>query len=322
MKWLELSIYTTDDGLDPVCGALSGVGLDQVSIEESREKAMAFLNESAIYWDYADAEHIGVAEPCVKAYLADVDASKPTLENAARAIERLRTIFPETALGSLAFIVRRVDDADWENNWKQYYHPFAVGERLYITPCWENESPPDGRVSLLIDPGVAFGTGAHHTTRMCLELLEPYAKAGVCVADLGCGSGILSIAALLLGADNAVAVDIDPVAEHVARENAQLNRLGADRFRVEIGDLMHDGALLQRIDAAYDLVLMNIVAGVIIPLAPTAAHLCRAGGTLVVSGVIAERENEVRDALTQAGFALDETRHSEDWVAMRLTRRV
>lgn len=316
MQWLEIAIYTTDAGTDAVCAALSGVGIDQVSIEESRERAMAFLNERAVYWDFADAEKIGTDTPCVKAYLADVPESAPVLASIKEAIAGLRAAETGLDLGTLSIAVTRVCDADWENNWKAYYKPLPVGERLLVLPSWEEEPAHHGRTVLRLDPGVAFGTGSHHTTRMCLEFLEQAVTPGCRMLDLGCGSGILSIAALLLGADSATAVDIDPIAERIAAENAALNGIADADYRVCIGDLLSDEALCARIAGAYDVVCANIVAGVIIRIAPFAKRCAKKGAPFIVSGVIDERRDEVIAALQSAGFAIESVHEAESWVAI------
>jgi ribosomal protein L11 methyltransferase len=321
MKWLEISVYTTDNGLDDVCAALSGAGLDQVSIEESHERAMAFLNERAVYWDFADPATVGVDNPCVKAYVADVPESKTVVANVNRAIERLRSFSNSADVGSLAVIVARVDDEDWKNNWKQYYRPLSIGERLYVTPCWIDNPAPRGRVTLRLDPGVAFGTGEHHTTRMCLELLEQTVKNGDEMLDLGCGSGILSVASVLLGARSAVAVDIDPVAEHVALENADMNGVDETRYRVLIGDVLTNEPLRKGILRQYDVVAANIVADVIIALAPFAKRCCKPGAPFIVSGIIDDREKDVETAVRKEGFIPTQILRSEGWVAMLLHAR-
>ncbi len=315
MNWLELSVFTNDEGIDPVCVALSGAGLDAVSIEESRQSAMAFLRESALYWDFADEAQIGTDAPCVKAYVEDAPESEPTVSAVKKAIAALRE--SGAALGPLNVMVRRVKDEDWENNWKKYYKPLEIGERLLVLPSWEPVPAGNTRAVLSLDPGVAFGTGAHHTTRMCLELLEKAVFPGCVAADLGCGSGILGIAALLLGAERVDAVDIDPVAERIAHENAALNGVDSARLTIRCGDVLTDAAVRTELAGPYDIVVANIVADVIIRLAPFARACCKQGGTFLVSGVIDEREDEVRARVTKAGFAFDERRAAEGWVAMR-----
>ena len=318
MKWLEICVYTTDAGLDAVTFAFSNAGLDQVSIEESHERAMAFLNERAVYWDFADADKVGVDEPCVKAYVADVPESESVVADVKRAIAQLRETDLGFDAGSLSVVVNRMDDADWENNWKAYYKPLKIGQRLFVLPCWMADEAPENRVTLKLDPGVAFGTGEHHTTRMCLELLETVVKPGDDILDLGCGSGILSVASVLLGAKHAVAVDIDPVAEHVALENAAMNGVNETKYDVLIGDLLEDDNLRAKIQRGYDVVVANIVAGVIIAITPFAKSCCKTGAPYIVSGIIDEREDEVKAAVIKAGFSVETILRSEGWVAMLL----
>ena len=316
MKWLEIAIYVKDEGIEPVCGVLSGVGIDQVSIEESRERAMAFLNESALYWDFADASKIGTETPCVKAYLADLPESVPLLESIKAGVNRLKTLDLGIDPGPLTLVVSRVEDADWENNWKKYYKPLPIGDRLLVLPSWEAQPPCGDRRILKLDPGVAFGTGAHHTTRMCLEFLEREVKPGGKVLDLGCGSGILSIASLLLGAASAVAVDIDPIAEHIVRENAAMNGLTDQSLSVYTGDVLSDEAVIRKIRGTYDLVVANIVADVIIRLCPLAKACCKKGAPFIVSGIIDERLEEVCARLKETGFVQESVHSAEGWNAV------
>ena len=314
MKWLEITVYTTDAGLDTVCAALNGAGITGLSIEESHEKAYAFLQEAALYWDFADKEKIGTDTPCVKGYVADCPENLPLVEAAKAAVERLKTLDLKVDLGSLLVTVASVDEEDWANNWKKYYKPLEIGSRLLVLPSWE-EKPETERIVLKLDPGMAFGTGAHHTTRMCLEFLEKTVKAGDTMLDLGCGSGILSIAARLLGAVEATAVDIDPIAESIAYENAEMNGIGRDNYHVLIGNVLSDTRLQKRIAGQYPVVAANIVADVIIALAPIARPLVAPGGVFLVSGIIDERTDEVVKALNDAGFAVEEHSRAEGWNA-------
>ena len=314
MKWLELTVYTTDAGIDAVCAALNGAGITGLSIEESHEKAYAFLQEAALYWDFADREKIGTDTPCVKGYVADCPENLPVVEAAKAAVERLKTLDLPVDLGSLLMTVVSVDEEDWANNWKKYYKPLEIGSRLLVLPSWE-EKPETDRIVLKLDPGMAFGTGAHHTTRMCLEFLEKTVKAGDTMLDLGCGSGILSIAARLLGAVEATAVDIDPIAESIAYENAEMNGIGRDGYHVLIGNVLSDTRLQKKIAGQYPVVAANIVADVIIALAPIARPLVAKGGVFLVSGIIDERVGEVVKALNGSGFAVAEQRSAEGWNA-------
>lgn len=319
MKWYEIAVYTTDAGIEPVCGALTGAGLSGFSIEESREAAAAFLDQSALYWDFADMAHIGTDAPCVKAYLAALPENEPLLDAARAAVKRLRGEDLGVDVGPLTVCVTVRDDEDWANSWKRYYESIEVGERLLVLPSWKPR-PRTRRTTLRLDPGLAFGTGAHHTTRMCLELLEAAVPQGGAMLDLGCGSGILSIAARLLGASRAVAVDIDPVAERIAHENAALNGVDDAGYTVEIGDVLTDAALRARIAGAYDVVVANIVADVIIRLAPFALACCRPGAPFIASGIIDEREAETAAAIRAAGFAVRQVRRAGGWAAILAVR--
>ncbi|MBR0424545.1 MAG: 50S ribosomal protein L11 methyltransferase [Clostridia bacterium] len=314
MKWLELAVYTTDAGIEPVSAALTGVGITGLSIEESHASAFAFLKEAAVFWDFADMEKIGVDTPCVKGYLADCPENLPIVDAAKAAIERLRSLQLGFDLGTLAMTVVTVDEEDWANNWKKYYKPLEIGERLLVLPSWE-EQPTTDRTVLKLDPGMAFGTGAHHTTRMCLEFLEQVVKDGDTMLDLGCGSGILSIASLLLGAKEAIAVDIDPIAEKIAYENAAMNGITKETFSVLIGNVLSDARVQTRIRGKYPVVAANIVADVIIALSPLAKELVAEGGAFIVSGIIDERVGDVVCALQKSGFTVSEQHSAEGWNA-------
>ena len=244
MKWIEMTVFTTEQGLDAVAARFDMLGIQQVVIEQGKESIEAFLKETAKYWDYADTDELVAGEePCVKAYLADAGENMELVHAAEASFDELRKMDVGIDLGSLRFVVRMTDEEDWANNWKIYYKPLKIGERLLVRPSWESLSDAEGRTVLSLDPGMAFGTGSHHTTRMCLQYLEKTVKEGDMLLDLGCGSGILSIAGVLLGAKSALAVDIDPIAEKIAYENAEINGVLRDRYEVRIGDVLTDDAL-------------------------------------------------------------------------------
>lgn len=335
MKWIEFAVYTTDAGLEAVSGALSIAGVEQVALEESSELVAEFLRESAPYWDFADAVALAAQNgPCVKAYIAYVPENEALLMRAREAVERLRPLSSELGLGELSVRETSMDDEDWGNNWKQYYKPMPVGDRLLICPSWEKEAlradQTDGREVVYIDPGMVFGTGGHHTTRMCLELIGENVRPGDKMLDLGCGSGILAIAALRLRAASAVCADIDPVAERVVHGNMRMNGIEPARCAVRIGDILADEALRRELGGGYDVIAANIVAGVIVALCPYAANLIKPGGLFLCSGIIDEREEEVRRALISAGFEVLKALRSADeapdgtisgWVAILSRRR-
>ena len=316
MKWIEITVFTTDQGLDPVCARLDMLGIAQTVIEQSRESVQAFLNDMAKYWDYADLDELAAGEgPCVKAYVADVEENRGIVEAVKDSFTALKREDVGIDLGTLRVVARTTDEEDWANNWKIYYKPLRIGDRLLIRPSWE-EAMPEGRIVLSLDPGMAFGTGSHHTTRMCLELLEQTVRPGDRMLDLGCGSGILSIAALLLGAREAVGVDIDPIAQKIAYENAAMNEIGGDRYRVLIGNVLDDAQLVEEIcHTQYEVVTANIVASVIVELCKTVPMLI-AGGKFIASGIIRDRLDDVLEALREQGFHVLDVRYAEDWCAV------
>ena len=315
--WKKISIYTTPEALEAVAGRLYMLGIEQVEINEDLQGIESYLREASLYWDYAEPRELvgDRPEPFVTAYIADIDENRELIASIAPDIEALKKEELEIDLGSLRMEYDEVDEEDWANNWKAYYKPIEIGERLLVCPSWE-KAEDTGRVTLSLDPGMAFGSGSHQTTGMCLEFIEGLDVSGMSVADLGCGSGILSIAALLLGAKSAVAVDIDPIVEDVVRENAELNGIGGE-YTVFTGNVLADGEAKERVAAEkYDLVLANIVASVIIPLVPFARQIVGENGLFVTSGIISDREQEVCEALGKNGFEVQCVKHRDDWVAI------
>ena len=323
MKWIEMTVFTTEQGLDAVAARFDMLGIQQVVIEQGKESIEAFLKETARYWDYADTDELVAGEePCVKAYLADAGENMELVHAAEASFDELRKMDVGIDLGSLRFVVRMTDEEDWANNWKIYYKPLKIGERLLVRPSWESLSDAEGRTVLSLDPGMAFGTGSHHTTRMCLQYLEKTVKEGDMLLDLGCGSGILSIAGVLLGAKSALAVDIDPIAEKIAYENAEINGVLRDRYEVRIGDVLTDVALRAGLAAQqYEVITANIVASVIIALLPIVPPLLKEGGAFITSGIIRDRLDEVKEAILANGLTIESEDISEEWCAI-LARKV
>jgi ribosomal protein L11 methyltransferase len=225
----------------------------------------------------------------------------------------LKAQHPEYA--PLLMTMDRVADADWENNWKQFYKPMEIGQRLIVVPEWEKANT-HGRIPLILNPGLTFGTGSHATTRLCLTALEKHVRGGEKVLDLGCGSGILGIGALLLGSDSCLGVDIDPKAPDVVMANAALNEIGPDRMTAWAGDIIGDASLRARIGGGYQLVLANIVADVIIPLSAVAPDYLKQGGIFITSGIAADRVDDVKAAMDRAGLKVLETELMGEWAAV------
>ena len=311
MEWLEMKIDTSHAGLDPVCAMLEQQGVTGLMIDDETD-FQDFLEHNRQYWDYVDeellAEKRGVSR--VTFYLERNENALSTIAAVRIAMSAMKKAHPEYA--PLRLTMDNVADADWENNWKQFYKPMEIGERLLVVPEWE-QAQEDGRVKLVLNPGLTFGTGSHATTRLCLQALEQHIHGGEKVLDLGCGSGILSIAALLLGAKDAFACDIDDKCIGVAYENAALNGVGKKHYTVRAGDVLSDKRLQKEFGGDYDVIVANIVADVIIALAPQVGKLLKKGGIFLCSGIIDDRADEVKEQLIAAGWQIEETRSSEGW---------
>ncbi len=311
MKWLPLHIDTSPAGLEPVSAMLEDLGIEGLVIEDEGD-FRDFLEHNRQYWDYVDEElDQSMTGKCrITFYVEESDQGFTTVAAVRIAMADLKKEHPEYA--PLLMTMDGIEDADWENNWKAFYKPMEIGERLIVIPDWE-EADPHGRVALRMNPGLTFGTGSHATTRLCLQALEKLVHPGMKVLDLGCGSGILSIAALLLGADSAFACDIDEKAVDVAYENAALNGVGREKYTVRAGDVTSDQRLRKEMGGSWDIVVANIVSDVIIALAPTVGELLAENGVFICSGIIDDRAEEVKGKLEEAGFAILESRSSEGW---------
>ncbi|MBO4562364.1 MAG: 50S ribosomal protein L11 methyltransferase [Clostridia bacterium] len=321
MKWLELTVSTTDEGADIVSARLSMLGINEVSVVQGREAVEKIMNDAVKYWDYADDAAINES-PAVRAYLAMVPENEGIEEQVRDSMAELAKMEEEIGvpLGSLEVVSREVDEEDWANNWKAYFKPIKVGDKLTVCPTWEETEDDGTRAVLRIDPGMAFGTGTHHTTRMCLELLEKHVKGGELIADIGCGSGILSAAAILMGAREAVALDIDPVATKIAVETAENNGIDIMKYTVYTGDILTDKQIRAAVSRRkYDIVLANIVANVIIALAPLVPQLMHEGSVFIASGIIDDRLDEVIAALEENGLKVNKILSGEDWRALEAT---
>ena len=318
MKWIEVTVSTTDEGADIVCARLSMLGVNEVSVVQGSEAVEAIMRDQVKFWDYADDAALN-NQPAVKAYIADVAENNGIADSIRASMRELDEMRDEIGipLGTLEVVTAYVDEQDWANNWKAYFKPINVGSRLTVCPTWEHVEDEPGRAVLRIDPGMAFGTGTHHTTRMCLELLEGHIGGGETVADIGCGSGILSAAAILMGAESAVAVDIDPVATKSAAENAEANGIDIMRYTVYTGDILSDAQIKEAVcRQKYDVVLANIVANVIIALAPLVPGLMHKDSVFIASGIIEDRLDEVIAALERVGLAVTKVCSGEDWRAL------
>ncbi|MDD3226965.1 MAG: 50S ribosomal protein L11 methyltransferase [Tissierellia bacterium] len=319
MNWTEVSIYTTTNGIEIINGALMKLNINDAVIEDAKVFD-EFLNDKKQNWDYFDEDLIKMKdiESCIKVYMADNEQGRGLLRKIYEFIEELKEDNMNIDLGSLRVETKVLNDEDWANNWKQYFKPFIVADKIIIKPSWEVYNDTiDGKVILEIDPGMSFGTGQHHTTRLCIEQMIKYINKDMEVLDLGCGSGILSIAALLLGAQKCVGVDIDENAVRIAKENAELNNIYEDKFNVYCGDVTEDNALQEKIGYnKYDMIAVNIIAQIIMGMSHTFPKFLKKGGLIVASGIITKYMQDVIDNFENLGFEIIETNQSEEWVSI------
>ncbi len=296
MDWLEISVPAHGEP-EAVCDKLLTLGAESFVIEDEAD-FQGFLENNTQYWDFVDekleADYRGASR--VKFWLSDDEAGRAVLLRVRQA--------------GLDPAVKTVRDSDWENNWREYYQPIEIGESLVVVPEWIDYE--GDRTPVKLDPGLLFGTGDHPTTKMCLKAVEDFLRTGMRVLDLGCGSGILGIAAAALGAESVTAADVDAKAPDIVLANASLNET-ADRFTVLVGDVVADSRLRQKLGGGYGLVLANIVADVIEPLAPYAPAFLAESGVFVCSGIIDGRENGVEAALTAAGLRILRHDTLEEW---------
>ena len=319
MNWTEVSIYTTTNGLEIINGAMIKLGINDAVIEDVGVFE-DFLNNETMNWDYYDEDLINMKdiESCIKVYLADNEQGRRLLRKIYEFIEELNEDNMNIDLGTLRVETKVINDEDWANNWKKYFKPFEVADKIVIKPSWEDyKDSAQGKIILEIDPGMSFGTGQHHTTRLCIEQMIKYINKDMEVLDLGCGSGILSIAALLLGAQKCVGVDIDENAVRIAKENAELNNIYEDKFNVYCGDVTEDNALQNKIGYnKYDMIEVNIIAQIIMGMSHTFPKFLKKGGLVIASGIITKYMQDVIDNFENLGFEIIETNQSEEWVSI------
>ena len=306
MAWLEITIDTTAERIGPAVTTLTARGFADLVIED-QEEFETFLEENRAYWDYIDEDLQEKLQGLsrIKLYLEDTDEA---------GMERLKKAVAEL---KLEMAVSQLPETDWEESWKDNYPPQEVGESLVVLPYWRADEQTHRR-KVILDPGLTFGTGAHPSTQMVMEFMEKLVKPGAACLDLGSGSGILSLTALALGAGSAVGVDIDPKAEDIARENAAYNGFGAEVFTALTGNVTEDKALMEGLrQRPWDMVLVNIVADVIIGLAPVLPNFLGKDTVLLCSGILDVRLEDVTAALEKAGIRIEEVKQKEDWRSVR-----
>ena len=290
-------------------GRLYQLGITGLEIEDEKD-FKDFLENNKQYWDYVDDELIKEkeGETEVIAYVSDNAAGHEMLMAIRNTVAEMKQLDDENEFGRLEIHIDNMKEEDWANNWKKYFHPLEVGEKILIKPEWEELKDNTDRIVFNINPGMSFGTGGHYTTQLCIETLEKYIKPGVKVLDLGCGSGILSVAGLLLGAGSAVGVDIDALAVKTAVANAEINHVG-DKFTGICGNLA------DKVTGTFDVVVANIVADVVILLTKDAPRFMKLDTVYIMSGIIDTREDDVLACLADK-FEIIDRKEEKGWVAL------
>jgi ribosomal protein L11 methyltransferase len=319
MEWTEVKIYTTTEGIEPVTAALLDTGVTGIQVEDDNE-LKTYLTTSSEYWDYVDEELLNkpVEDTKITVYVSDNPYGEEILMHIKDAINNLKSMEIGLDLGRLDIETKsNLNDEEWLNKWKDFYKPFTIGNRIMIKPVWEDVEVPDGRVVFNINPGHVFGTGLHQTTQLCMLELEKYINDKSVVADLGCGSGILSIISLLLGAESAFAVDIDANAIKTAYENAELSGVDTSKYYVTSGNVVCDKELQDEIGYnKYDVVVANIIADVICAITPVVPNQLKTGGVFIASGIIKDRMDDVYKALEENNLKVVSTNIKDEWVCI------
>ncbi len=316
MEWIKVCIFTTNAGIEPVCDKLYDLSYTGVQIEDESE-FNEFLENNQKYWDYVDEELVEKMRGETK-IIFYLESDENLSDKIASVRQALKTLSQEDEdYGRLELEVDKVNEEDWANNWKKYFKPIEVGEKILIQPEWEEYNKATDRLIFKVNPGLTFGTGTHNSTKLCIRELEKYVDENTAMLDIGCGSGILSIISLMLGANNAVALDIDPNSVHTAYDNAKLNNVDIEKYKVYSGDILKDSELLNSIGGTkYDVIVANIVADVIIALLPTVKKLINENGVFICSGIIHERLMDVTCAMKKNGIYVSDINKDGEWASV------
>ncbi len=316
MKWTKLTIETTTEATDLLSYYLAEYGVEGIEIED--KIPLSEEDRRAMYIDILPELPPDDGVAYISCYLDERFQIRELCDYIG---ETLREMSSYMSVGTGGISIGETEDKDWINNWKEFFHPFRLEDNIVIQPTWTEEAElADGDMVVRIDPGTSFGTGSHETTRLCISGLKKYITpgSGMKVMDAGCGSGILSIIALKLGAVHVFGVDIDPIAVEASKENLALNGMPEEQYRIVQGDVIGDAdftkwALAQ---GQYDIITANILAEVIIPLSAVIRPFLKENGVLITSGIIDVKEEAVTQALLDNGFEILETRHLGEWVSI------
>lgn len=317
MKYIAMNIETSSAGIEALITALMDIGITDVVVEDPRDFEELMDKKQSYDWDYVDEELVASMSdvPKVTIYLEDTEENRGQIKNVETIIANLKSsvasgLFGEGAdFGSMTLDVKFDDDTEWKDKWKEFFKPSRISDNIVVKPTWEDYDNVEGHLVIEIDPGMAFGTGTHETTSLCVKLLDKYQKASDKVLDVGCGSGILSIAAAKLGAKDVLGVDIDPIAVEVAIENLELNQV-TEVARAQYGDLT------KGVDYKANIVVANLMADLVMMLSDDVAKHMEEGGYFISSGILVEKEDIVANHLKEQGFNIVEIKEDGLWCAI------
>lgn len=320
MDFQKIDIYTQSEAIYPLTTMLSELGITGFEIHDAAD-FQEFMENKEMNWDYIDDDLMDLknVKTHVTLYLQQNEQGTEMFTALQGVLDEIKAKDDENFYGTLQIETDKVNEEDWANSWKKYYKPFNVGEKLIIKPTWEQVVDTCGRKILEIDPASSFGTGQHHTTRLVMEILEGQIKGGEKLLDLGCGSGILSIAALLLGAETVTMTDVFQNAVNTASENVEQNGFDKSRYTAFCGNIADSPDLRRQIGDGFDIITANIVADVIISMAPFFRGFLKEHGTLIISGIITQRLDEVKAALHENDITIESITEKEDWNALLCT---
>ena len=312
MKWNKYRISTTTEAVDLISYTLAEMGIEGIEIED--KVPLSEEDKEKMFIDLLPDLDEDDGTAFVSFYIEPEKDHDSTLEEVLAAVKELADFVD---IGEATIVKTQTEDIDWMNNWKKYWKPFYVDEHIMIKPTWETvEDVAEDTLVVEIDPGTAFGTGTHHTTRLCITQVNKFIQKDMDVLDVGCGSGILSIIALLLGAKAATATDLDILAVNATLENAEVNGIKPEVYTVLQGNVITDEAFRHQVgENKFDMVVANIFAEIIIPLSDVVKEMMKPGALFITSGIIDEREDDVREALIRNGFEIMEVTHSGGWVS-------
>ncbi len=324
MDWIEIAVKTTTEGIDPVSGILIMNGISGYAVEDKCDFE-EFLRDKEVYWDYIEDSLMKLRE-CDTTVTFYVTNDAEGIEQLSLIKSELSRLFKEDTdkkFGELSVEVKNIAEEDWANNWKKFFKPLNIGERLVVKPTWENLDDANGRTIVEIDPSSSFGTGSHTTTKLCLEYIEKIDslldEKNYEMIDVGCGSGILGIAAHKLSGAHVTAIDIEENSIRVAKENFETNSVDENAYELFIGSITDDKELWNKVSAVkYKMLAANIVADVLKAMAPYFKEILADDGYAVISGIIAERADEVEEAFLNTGFAVKEKNTKDGWTAILL----